>query len=185
LKRRLLALTVLTVGLLPSIPLMSATARGLTQKQMTESCRRELGYGTADPLYGALLHELRRCVNTKRKASVNQDILNRRLARYDQRFWQRYEHGQKILNETQRSLNNRMEDQEHRRISYYHNVPLEDRDIILKKHRRSRRQIVQEAEQRLMRERRAKYLRWQGAIQSCRYFPSTKHSECVWHMLSQ
>jgi len=186
--KRWIALTVLAIGLLPSIPVFIADAAVPNQADLQRHCRERLGFGPTEPLGGPMLLQLRRCIdNTKaqyekadrlqarfsnRPAAVHYSVINKELTPDNPR-------------ETQRTLNERMLQQEKTRLSYYNTVPVEDREVLLTEHRRSRRLIIQEQEARLIRERRAKLEQWQRSIQICRYYTRDESLNCQWHELTQ
>ncbi|MBT4120060.1 MAG: hypothetical protein HOG89_05560 [Candidatus Peribacter sp.] len=174
--KRLIALTVLAVGLLPSLPIDFASAIVPNQTELQRHCRDRLGFGQTEPVYGSLLLQLRRCIdNTRTQYEHASRLLNRAGITHYSSVTRDVSYGR----ETQRSLNTRMLDQEKTRKSYYHNVPLGDREFILQEHRRSKRLIVQEQERRLLRQRREKLQRWRQALQTCKYYASENRHDCV------
>jgi hypothetical protein len=183
--KRLLAISILTFGLLPSIPVFVTSAATLSQSALTRHCRTVIGYGPTDPLVGSAVYELRRCINVTKKKFEQFEVVERIQQRADQQFWKRYEYGQNILRESQRSLDKRMENQEQIRTTYYKNTPVQKREEDLSTHRRSRRTIVREREQQLLRERRSERDKWTKAIRSCTYYPRAERESCVQYMLTQ
>lgn len=182
--KRLIALTVLSVGLLPSLPVDFASAIVPTQEDLQRHCRDRLGFGQTEPVYGPLLLQLRRCIdNTKEQYEHAARLLRRSGAVHYSSVTK--ENAVDRGRVTQRTLNTTMEEAEKTRISYYRNVPVEDREYLLNEHRRSRRLLVQEAEQRLVRERRAKLFRYRQAIQTCRYEVASGSHHCVRYELSK
>lgn len=183
--RRLIAILVLTIGIAPSIPIFLAQAAVPSQEELVRHCRDRLGYSQTEPLVGASVFQLRRCITNVKKQYERVERLEQKLQRYDQHFWQRYEYGQKILRESRRGLEKRVENQVQVRTSYYKNTSLDERAEDLEAHRRSRRTIVREQEQKLLRERRAKQEKWRNAIQACRVYPRAERENCVQYMLTQ
>jgi len=183
--KRLLAISVLTIGLLPSIPVFVASAAIPSQDELNRHCRSRLGYAQTEPLVGSLVFQLRRCITNTKQQYEALDTFQRKLQRYDQIFWKRYEYGQNILHESQRSLDKRMENQEQIRETYYKTKTVQEREIELNEHRRSRRTIVRQKEQQLLLERRAQREKWTKAIQTCTYYPRENREECVQQMLTQ
>lgn len=182
--KRLIALSILAVGLIPSIPVFTADAIVPNQEDLQRHCRERLGFGQTEPVYGSLLLQLRRCIdNTREQYETASRLLRRSGAvHYSVITAENTESHHRI---TQRTLNTQMENAEQTRLSYYHNVPLEDREVLLQNQRTSRRLLVQEAEARLVRERRAKLDRYRRAIQTCRYYPATGSQECIQYELSR
>lgn len=183
-KKKLLALAVLSIGIIPSIPVDFASAIVPNQVDLQRHCRNRLGFGQTEPLYGSLLLQLRRCVDNTR---VQYEHAARLLNRKGNVHYAQYFPGQSAPKgkETQRSLNTRMENAENSRITYYRTVGLEDREFLLQDHRRSRRLLVQEAEQRLLRQRREHYQRWRQSIQTCRYYVRENRHDCERFQLSR
>lgn len=177
-RTRLLALSVLSIGLIPSIPVDFASAIVPSQPDLQRHCRTRLGFGQTEPVYGSLLLQLRRCIDNTRKQYEHAARLMRRagVAHY-QAYTQ--EQVKPKGKETQRGLNRRMEANERSRLRYYHTVDLEDREFLLQDHRRSRRLIVAEQADNLLRQKRAKHQRWRQALQTCRYFVSEDRHDCV------
>jgi hypothetical protein len=183
--KRLLAISILTFGLLPSIPVFHVSASVPSQEALTRHCRSRLGYTQTEPLVGSAVFQLRRCINNTKKQFERVEQINHRLQRYDQKFWKRYEYGQNILRESRRSLDKRMENQEQIRTTYYKNTPVQKRENDLNAHRRSRRTIIREKEQQLLRERRAEREQWTNAIRSCTHYPRAERESCVQYMLTK
>jgi hypothetical protein len=183
--KRLLAISLLGFGLLPSIPVLVTSAAIPSQTALTRHCRTVIGYGPTDPLVGSAVYELRRCINVTKKKFEQFEEVERIQQRADQQFWKRYEYGQKILHESQRGLDKRMENQEQIRTTYFKNTSVEKREIELNKHRRSRRAAVRETEQQLLRERRSEREKWTKAIQSCTHYSRAERESCVQYMLTQ
>ncbi len=184
--KRLIAITVLTVGLVPSIPILFADAATPNQRDLTRHCRTRLGFSQTEPLFGPLLLQLRRCIDNTRQQYEHADRLMRRsgVTHYSQRYDQAQSFAPPVK-ETQRSLNTRTQREEVIRLDYYHNTTLDVRDRALREHRISRRFLVQEAEHRLLREKRAKQQRWVNAIQVCRYIARNQRQTCVYRELSR
>lgn len=183
--KRLLAISILTFGLLPSIPVFVAGAAVPSQEDLNRHCRSRLGYDQTEPLVGSAVFQLRRCITNTKQQFERVEQINHRLQRYDQNFWKRYEYGQKILKESRRSLDKRMENQVQIRENYYKTKTVQERAIDLNEHRRSRRTVVREKEQNLLRERRSQREKWTKAIQSCTYYPREDREHCVQHMLTK
>lgn len=180
--KRLLALSLLTIGLLPSIPVLTASALVPNQEDLQRHCRERLGFGNTEPVYGSLLLQLRRCIDSTEQQYERASRLLRRagIVHYSEiTAEETAPHGRV----TQRTLNEQQQSAENTRLSYYHNVPLQDREFLLQEHRRSKRILVQEQEQRLVRERRAKLLQYRRAIQTCRFERATGNTQCVWSEL--
>lgn len=180
--KRFIAITILAVGLIPSLPVDFASAIVPNQTDLQRHCRDRLGFGQTEPVYGSLLLQLRRCIDNTRDQYEHASKLLRRagITHYSSVA---KENAPSFGRETQRSLNERMLDQERTRKSYYHNVPLEDREFILQEHRRSKRLIVQEQQRLLLRQKRAKLSRWRQAIQTCRYYVAEDRHDCVQYEL--
>ena len=180
--KRIIALTIIAAGLIPSLPVHYAGASVPNQTALQRHCRDRLGFGQTEPVYGSLLLQLRRCIDNTREQYEHASRLLRRagVTHYSTVTRENVRHGK----ETQRTLNTRMQDQERTRLSYYHNVPLADREFILQEHRRSKRLLVQEQERRLLRQRRAKLHRWRQAIQTCRNYVSEDRHDCVQYELT-
>ena len=183
--RRFFALTILTVGLLPSMLIAHANAIVPNQVQLQRHCRERLGFGPTEPLYGPLLLQLRRCIDNTESQYEHASRLMRRsgvpmhYAAVNRETFTRYR------KETQRSLNTRIQLQERNRLRYYRTVDLRDRDTVLDNHRRSRRIAVQDQQEVLLRQNRDKYLRWKRAVQACRIYSSDVRQECVSHELNR
>lgn len=184
--KKILALLVLTVGLLPSIPVFFATAAAPTQEELTKHCRTRLGFGQTEPIYGPMVLQLRRCIDSTREQYERAATLERRagVTHYTQRYDQAQSMAQPVK-ETQRSLNTRVEREEDIRLDYYHNSTVEERTEALRQHRIDRRLFAQEVQQTLLRERRAKQQRWKTAIQVCRYYARSERQYCVYSQLAQ
>lgn len=185
--KRLLALAVLTVGLVPSIPVFLTEAAVPNQEELQRHCRDRLGFGQTEPLYGPTLLQLRRCIDNTKTQYEQADRLQRRFSQPAAVHYSVIHREQAPENprETQRTLNERMLQQERTRLSYYHTVPVEDREVLLSQHRISRRLLVQEQEARLIRERRAKLDQWRRSIQVCRYFADESRHLCQQYELTQ
>jgi len=183
--KRLLAISVLTIGLLPSIPVFIANAAVPSQDELNRHCRSRLGYAQTEPLVGSSVFQLRRCISSTKKQYEALDRFQNKLQRYDQTFWKRYEYGQTILHESQRGLDKRMENQEQIRERYYKTKTVQEREIELSEHRRSRRTIVRQKEQQLLLEKRAQRDTWKKAIQTCTYYPRENREMCVQQMLTK
>jgi hypothetical protein len=84
-----------------------------------------------------------------------------------------------VPRETRRSLNDRVTTTGKSRVQYYKETPVDVRDYALQQHRQSRRLTVLEQEQRIILQRQEKKLRWQRAIQVCRYVTRNQQLECV------
>ncbi len=182
--RRLLAIFVLTIGLIPSIPVFVTSAALPSDEELNSLCRERLGHGPTDPLVGSEVFQLRRCINNMKTQFERAELLERRLQRYDQRFWQRYEYGQEVLRESRRSLDSRMQQQRETRTNYYKDTSVQERAVELQAHRRSRRAVVREKEQQLLRERRIKQEKWQNAIRACRTYERSQQQQCFQFMLT-
>lgn len=179
--KRIIAITILAIGLIPSLPVDFATAIVPNQTALQRHCRDRLGFGPTEPVYGSLLLQLRRCIdNTRIQYEHASRVLNRAGIMHYSSVTRDATYGR----ETQRSLNTRMQDQERTRKSYYHNVPLADRESILQEHRRSKRLIVQEQQRLLLRQKRMKLQRWRQAIQTCTYSVSEDRHDCVQYELT-
>jgi hypothetical protein len=180
--KRLIAITILAIGLLPSLPIDLASAVVPNQVDLQRHCRSRLGFGQTEPVYGSLLLQLRRCIdNTRQQYEFASRLLRHKgMAHYSEVAKQHVSQQR----ETQRTLNVRMQRQERTRISYYHNVPLEDREFLLQEHRRSRRLIVQEQQRILLRQKRVKLHRWRQAIQTCKYYARQNRHTCVQFQLT-
>lgn len=180
--KRIIAITILAIGLLPSLPIDFASAIVPNQTELQRHCRDRLGFGQTEPVYGSLLLQLRRCIdNTRTQYERASRLLNRAgITHYSSVSREEPTH----TRETQRSLNERMLSQEATRQSYYHNVPLADREFILQEHKRSKRLIIQEQERLLLRQKRVKLQRWRQAIQTCKYYVSENRHDCVRYELT-
>lgn len=192
--QRLLALTVLGFGLIPSFVVSRADAVVPNHVDLQRHCRARLGFGQTEPIYGSQVLQLRRCIDNTAKQYM---LVSRALRRTGRSHY--YARGQQNLmvhskrpavvvhgrRETQRSLNTRVQREEKNRINYYHKTPLQTREFLLQDHRRSRRLVVQEAERRLVRQRRAKHQRWRQAITTCRYFARDGRHDCERYHLSR
>ncbi|MDA0376103.1 MAG: hypothetical protein O3A80_02210 [bacterium] len=167
--KRIIAITILAIGLIPSLPVTSADAIVPNQEALQRHCRDRLGFGQTEPVYGSLLLQLRRCIDSTR-TQYKPDLVHYSTVAKKETVTQR---------ETQRTLNERMHNQERTRKSYYHNVPLADREFILQEHRRSKRLIVQEQERLLLRQRTDKLQRWRQALKTCTYYVRENRHDCV------
>src|SRR3989344_2753681 len=169
--KRLLAISVLALGLLPSIPLSIAEAGIGTQEDLTRHCRDRLGFPQTLPLYGQDLLQLRHCIDSTREQFQYADRLTRRAGIFPD--VDRYEEVQEAVTtrkETRRSLNDRLYTEGNQRITYFKETPVDIREYALQQHRTSRRLAVHEQEQRIILEKKEKQLRWQRAVQVCRYY---------------
>ncbi len=180
--KRLIAITVLAVGLLPSLPIDFASAVVPNQSDLQRHCRDRLGFGRTEPVYGSLLQQLRRCIDNTRDQYEHASRLLRRAGVTHYSTITR--DNAPVRRETQRTLNTRMQKQERTRISYYHNVPLADREILLQDHRISKRLIVKQQQQLLLRQKRAKLQRWRQAVQTCNYYVAEDRHDCVRYELT-
>jgi len=167
--KRLIALLVLGVGALVSIPLSAVEADMPSHEELEFQCRQRLRFSRNQFLNNLQLDQLRRCVRNTRIQYERADELQRRLNRYDQQYYKRYEHGQEILRISRRSLKERIHQQEDIRKSYYKTVSLDQRHQDLLRHRVERRRIIREKENQLMREKQEKLERWRTAVKACRY----------------
>jgi|GEM_PF-1395254 len=183
--RRLLAIFVLTLGLLPSIPVLFAHAAAPSQEDLIAYCRNELGYGQTQRLVGSSVFLLRSCVTDAKKKLEANERLDGILQRKDQHFWKRYEYGQEILKESKRSLQRRVENTVNIRESYYKETTIQQRQADLLQHIASRRAAVRIQEQNLLRERRAEQIKWQNAQQTCRSYDRSEREQCVQFLLTQ
>jgi len=175
--KRIIAITILAIGLIPSLPVTSADAIVPNQEALQRHCRDRLGFGQTEPVYGSLLLQLRRCIDSTR---TQYEHASRLLDRKGLTHYSTVTKKNTVTRrETQRTLNERMLDQERTRTSYYHNVPLADREFILQEHRRSKRLIVQEQERLLLRQRTDKLQRWRQALQTCKYYVRENRHDCV------
>ncbi|MCA9371073.1 MAG: hypothetical protein KC680_03890 [Candidatus Peregrinibacteria bacterium] len=179
--KRLLAISLLTVGLLPSIPVLQTLASVPSQEDLTRHCRDRLGFGQTEPIYGSQLLQLRRCIDNTRSQYEKADQLLRRAGATH--YAQRYDQAQTLAptgRETQRSLNERVLREEQVREEYYNNVSLEDRDDALEAHRLRRRAESYEQQLLLLRDIRSKQAKWKRAVRTCVYYPREQRQECVY-----
>ena len=183
--RRFLAIFVLTIGLLPSIPVMFAHASASSQEDIVRYCKNTLGYGQTQRLVGSSVFLLRECITDVRKQAEADVLLEDILQRKDQHFWRRYEYGQRILQESQRSLQERVENQVQVRETYYKQTSIEQRQADLLNHIAARRAAVRIQEQNLLREKRAMQDKWNSAIQTCRSYERTEREQCIQFLLTQ
>ena len=189
--KKLIAIAVLGIGLLPSLPIGTADAIVPSQPELVRHCRDRLGFGQTEPVYGSLLLQLRRCIdNTRRQYQHASRLLSRTGAVHYSQYRPIHDRFRPINDErhvrsSKRSINTRAEGRERARIAYYRTVNIEDRDILLRDHRRSRRLLVQEQRHHLLRHRRAKHTRWKQAIQTCRYIVRDQRHDCVRYELTR
>ena len=183
--RRLLAILVLTIGLIPSIPALYAYAASPSQEDLVRYCRDKLGYGQTQRLVGSSVFLLRSCITDIKKQSEADMRFENVLQRKDQHFWKRYEYGQKILKESQRSLQKRIENKVAIRETYYRQTSVEQRQADLLKHIAARRAAVRIQEQNLLRDKRAAQEKWKNAIQACRSYDRAEREQCVQFLLTQ
>lgn len=183
-KHRVLALAILFVGLLPSMTVWQAGAMP-SQADMQRHCRAQLGYGPTDPLSGSAVYLLRRCITTTTKQYQAAERIEQQQMRADQQFWGRWEHGQEFVRQSARSIRRQQETQEAVRERYYKTTSLEQRDVLLRQHRRQRRQEVRLLEQQQLREQQEKMERWRQATATCRTYPRVTQQACINALLRQ
>lgn len=185
LMKRFIATLVLALGILPSIPVVSTFARVPNQRTLTRDCKDRLGFGQTDPLYGAQVLALRRCIDeTKASYSHAEQLLrDAPISHYTSRFT-RLQQAVATRRETRRSLNNRMEAQKEIRDSYYSNLTINQRDVALQQHFIERRTESTSPEAYVLRAIRAKQAEWNNAIRSCVFYPRENRQECVYIKLS-
>ncbi len=178
--KRLLAITVLALGLLPSLPVFTATALSLAEESLNDHCRSRLGIGQTEPVYGLVLQQIKRCMTNTAEQFKIAETLQRRagIGHYVQRY-DEAQAARPVFRETQRSLTTRMLKQEEIRIDYYKTSTVSERAEALNLHRISRRLAVREKEQQLFQERLQKQMQWQRAIQACRYSVRSQSGNCA------
>ena len=121
-------------------------------------------------------------IRKQREADVRLEAI---LQRKDQHFWRRHEYGQQILQESKRSLQERIENQVQVRETYYRQTSLAQRQADLLNHISARRAAVRMQEQNLLRQKRAQQERWDNAVQACRSYDRTEREQCIQFLLTQ
>lgn len=185
-KKRLLAITILGIGIIPCIPVLHAAAvASLSQSKYEQYCRAQLGYGPNQPLNGALVYNLRRCINVTKKEVQKAAEFQNEVLRNQPRSWRTAVIGEEVLKRSRRSIVDQKEAQEEVREEYYHAVSLEDRQADLLRHRAERRKAVQDAERSIIMQQREKIYKWRTALNICRSYSGVERQQCIIERLGE
>ena len=179
--KRILAICVLAVGIAPSIPVFNALARVPRQDVLVRECKDKLGFGQTQPLHGAEVLALRRCLDSAKEYYREARFEVRLLpVSHYQSTYERLQAAVATRRESRRSLNARVEFQKDIREDYYTSLTIGERDLALQQHREDRRTQPESPQAYVLRAVRAKQAEWRNAIRSCVYYPREQRQECVY-----
>lgn len=178
--RRFIASVFLCSGLLPVFITPQLSHAETTVRQTYESqCMRELRITRSDQPIASELFLLRRCINVKLAADQQALDAERIAQRADQKFWRNYDFGQAILQESRRSLKDRIQEQGDARSSFYMTVSVQERDQAMQEQRRKARTAIRAYEQTEIRLKREKKQNMQKALERCRTYSGELRYACL------